>query len=139
MSNKKVRNARGDQTDGIKFRSLLEGRIYTYLKSKKYTFSYEPEKIVLQEAIKPDVPFYKKKGKDVVQDKSILRAITYTPDFILKIGNKMAYIEAKGFKTDTYNIKVKLFRKWLQGKKNTVFFEVTSVKDLENAIHKYFN
>lgn len=132
--NKKVINAAKNTVDGINFKSKLEVSIYKHLRDNNYDFDYELNKISLQETFKPSVLFLKRKGKDFQEDKSAIRAITYTPDFLVRVNNINLYLEAKGFKTDSYNIKVKLFRKWLEGKDSTVFAEVTSLKEVDKVL-----
>lgn len=133
--NKKVKNAKTNEYEGIKFKSKLEQSVFRYLKDKKYEFTYEIDKIVLQQSFKPTTLFLKKnKRKEFIEDQVTIRAITYTPDFIVKINNTNLYIEVKGFKTDSYNIKVKMFRKWLEGKDNIVFAEVTTLREVEKAL-----
>lgn len=133
--NKKVKNAKANELDGVKFKSKLEQSVFRYLKDKGYEFSYEIDKIILQQSFKPTTLFLKKnKKKEFIEDQTTIRAITYTPDFLVKVNNIDLYIEVKGFKTDSYNIKVKLFRKWLEGKDNIVFAEVTTLKEVEQAL-----
>jgi len=134
IENKKVIGAQETTVNGIKFKSLLESRFYNYLMSIGADFDYEVERITLMEGFKPRCPFYKAEKGSIKQDNSKVRDITYTPDFLIYINDYKVYVECKGFKTDSYNIKVKLFRKWLQNKDNTIFIEVKSVRELTSAI-----
>lgn len=132
--NKKVINASSNTIDNINFKSLLEGRFYKYLKENNYNFVYELEKIVLQESFRPKALFFKKYKRSLKLDKTIVRQITYTPDFILYLNDYTIYIEAKGFKTDSYNIKVKLFRKWIDNKEKAIFAELKTLTELKQLI-----
>ena len=133
-NNKKVLNATSTTIDGVAFKSLFEARVYKYLKDNSYSFAYEVERVNLQESFKPTSLFMRKTTKGFDIDPSVVRAITYTPDFLIYINDYKVYVECKGFKTDSYNIKVKLFRKWLQNKDNTIFIEVKSIRELTSAI-----
>lgn len=135
--NKKVVNSQTTFIGDIRFKSLLESRIYKYLKDNKYSFKYESDKYILQKGFKSNISFYRKTSKGFTLDKSKVRDITYTPDFIIKINNYTLIIEAKGFKTDSYNIKVKLFRKLIDTMVNIVFAEITSIKELKTLLEIY--
>lgn len=93
--NKKVRNATKKVVDGIQFQSSLEAYAYLQLKSNNIPAKYEQTTFRLLDKFR-----YK--------DESV-RAITYTPDFI---GDGFI-IEVKGFKTDAFKLKWKLFKKHL--------------------------
>jgi hypothetical protein len=99
VGNQKVRNATAVEYDGIKFRSKLERYMYQQLKEAKLDFEYEKEKFVLIE------PF-EYNGEKV-------RACTYLPDFIVTIKGKKYVVEAKGMKTDVWNLKYKMIKKYL--------------------------
>jgi hypothetical protein len=93
--NKKVRNATLTECDGIKFKSKLERYTYEQFKLAEVPISYETVKFTLLEK-------FKYNGQNV-------RAITYTPDFI----GEDFIVECKGFKTDRFVLKWKLFQKYL--------------------------
>ena len=135
--NKKVVNAKTTLIGDIRFKSLFESRIYKFLKDNNYSFEYEPKKYILQKGFKPNIPFYRKTSKGFTQDSSKIRDTTYSPDFIVYLGNIKLIIEAKGFKTDSYNIKVKLFRKLLEEENNVVFAEIKSIKELKTILQLY--
>lgn len=134
MINKKVRNARVTIIDGIPFKSRLEARVYELLKAQGIKFSYQPEKAVLMHGFKPHTIFLVKTKNGFDIDDSKVRDITYTPDFTISHNQYTIYVETKGFKTDAYNIKVKLFRKWLEGKDNVIFAEVKTLKELKELL-----
>ena len=102
---------------------------------------YEGLKIHLQETFEPKVPFYtrvkdKRRTSGFKIDNYKVKAITYSPDFKVEYNNKVYFIEAKGMKTDSYNIKVKLFRKWLETNlPNSIAFEVYTQKNVKDTIN----
>lgn len=93
--NKKVRNATPTSLDGIQFRSKLEAFTYKQLKDNKIYAEYEPTKFVL-------LPSFTFEGK-------IVRAMTYTPDFV----GKNFIIECKGRPNDVFPYKWKWFKWYL--------------------------
>lgn len=121
--NKKVTNATICESNGITFRSKLEYNISKALELCGLPYHYEERKFILQESFK-----YKE---------DTIRAITYTPDFIVD----NVIIECKGFPTDSWKIKRKLFLNALSTKyKQYNYIEVYSVKDLLDFIdmNNYF-
>lgn len=91
--------------EGIGFRSRDEIRFYEYLKKELREgrirgFEYEADAFEL-------MPKFK------LGDENI-RAITYTPDFIVyEMDKTTTYYEVKGHLTEQAKIKVKLFKYWL--------------------------
>lgn len=130
--NRKVTNADSRVYDGIKFRSKLEIGVYKELKKENIPFEYEPKKIVLQESFKPKNPYY----IDSMEFWTKVRAITYTPDFIAKIDNYIVYIEVKGWETDRYVVKKKMFLNKIKDDENSIFVEVHTIRGLKNSILK---
>lgn len=128
----KVINAEVTNYDNIKFKSKLEARAYKLLIESGLNPQYEGNKVILLDGFYPSVKFYK--GKTLSLSTKKVLGITYSPDFI--VHNRVNhYIETKGFKTDSYNIKVKLFRRWLELNDSTaVFYEVNSISELKQAI-----
>ena len=126
--NKKIRNAKVmTLSDGTKFRSKLE--LFTYnklIEAKIDNFKYEEEKFVLQEAfeypnesiesytrtIKSDSGNRKMKWFADVDHK--IRSMTYLPDFTHINEDKTGWIlEVKGYATDSFDLKWKLFKRHL--------------------------
>ena len=103
--NKKVVNATAVLRDNIKFRSKAEAKMYELLKDSGLWFEYEPDPIVLQEGFYP-IGYYE--GTKYMKDK--IRAITYTPDVIVKVPDKNWFfiVEGEGFITDRYPLKRKM-------------------------------
>lgn len=138
--NKKVIGATECEEDNIKFKSKWECTVYKMLRDAELHPQYESIKIHLQDAFKPKVPFYKMiKGKNHLCNFQVdtykIRAITYTPDFKVEYNGKTYFIEAKGIKTDRYQIIVKLFRKWLETNyPNSIVFEVYTQKGVMDTI-----
>ena len=122
--NKKVRNAKSWNYDGIKFQSGLELFCYKELKNNNIPFIYQPEKQVLLKSFKINFKCYESVGKiyrdenkkitnstkrfDVVDS---IREIAYTPDFICP--NNTWIIETKGFANDAFPLRWKMFKKKL--------------------------
>ena len=140
VENKKVIGATECVVDGIKFKSKWEGEVYQMLKEAGLNPQYEGLKIYLHETFEPKVPFYTRvKGRRRIQgfkiDNYKVRAITYSPDFKVEYNNKVYFIEAKGMKTDRYQITVKLFRKWLETHyPDSIAFEVYTQKHVKDTI-----
>ena len=134
--NKKVRNATKVSFKGIHFKSKLEARMYEILIKEGFKPKYEEETFVLWEGFKPTVPFYdrSKKTKKLELMTTKLIDITYTPDFILWYKGWKVIIEAKGIENETFPIKKKLFRKYLEGKDKILFFELRTLTELKEAI-----
>lgn len=149
MENKKVKGATECSEDGIPFKSIWEKTVYIMLRDAGLNPKYEDTKIILQESFSPKVPFYtrvkkskskRKKPSGFINNTDKVRAITYSPDFTVYYNNKTYFIEAKGMKTDSYQIKVKLYRKWLEENcKTSVAFEVYTVKNVKETIQMIKN
>jgi hypothetical protein len=99
--------------DGIRFRSGLEVVCYKLLKKHKIPFKYEKVKYTLTPTFKYEVPSYeivtRNKKKVFTKQYDTVPKITYTPDFV---GDNWI-IETKGQRTATFNVKWKLFKKYL--------------------------
>ena len=140
VENKKVIGATECVVDGIRFKSRWEGEVYQMLKEAGLNPQYEELKIHLQETFEPKVPFYtrvrdRRRIPGFKIDNYKVRAITYSPDFKVEYNNKVYFIEAKGIRTDRYQIIVKLFRKWLETHyPNSIAFEVYTQKHVKDTI-----
>ena len=140
MTNHKVKNATPLEYNNIQFKSRLEVMIYKTLLQEGFSVKYEPTKYIIWEGFKPNVSFYNKdkKTRMLKLDNKRLIDITYTPDFVFEYKDTTIVIEAKGFENDTFPIKKKLFRKWLekqdsQGNKY-IFFEIFTKRQLMQTI-----
>lgn len=140
VENKKVIGAKECVVDGIRFKSRWEGEVYQMLKEAGLNPQYEELKIHLQETFEPKVPFYtrvrdRRRIPGFKIDNYKVRAITYSPDFKVEYNNKVYFIEAKGIRTDRYQIIVKLFRKWLETHyPDSIVFEVYTQKHVKDTI-----
>lgn len=134
--NKKVRNATIIEYDGIKFKSKMEAKVYKELIDSGFDVAYENIKFVLVEGFKPSTAFYiPDKQKNLKLDTIKVKDITYTPDFTVTIDDKLVVIEVKGKPNDTYPLKRKLFRKYMEEcSYPIVFFEIHTIKQLKIAI-----
>lgn len=148
--NKKIKGATPVDYDGIHFRSKIEGRCYTLLKESGLEFEYESITYIIQPSHRLNkITFYApkttkgKRSKNIFNlSNSVLHAIKYTPDFIVKKDNKVFIIEVKGKENDTYPLRRKLFLKYLDTLNDGVeyyFFEPHSIymmKEIINEIKK---
>ena len=115
--NKKVKNATRVVIDNINFRSKLEAYTYIKFKEANIRLDYECKRFEL-------LPKFEFQGKKI-------RAITYLPDFI---GNNFI-IECKGFKTDTWPLREKLFNYYLyRFEPNIKFYIVHNQKQVDELI-----
>lgn len=141
MENRKIRNASKIEYEGITFKSKFESYVYKTLSEKYGSAQYEQHTYVLVKPFVPTVPFYKYDARrGFRQDKATVRAITYTPDFIVVKDRTLLIFEVKGFPNDIYPLKRKLFRAYLESLKERnlfdriYFFEIKSKRDLMEAI-----
>ena len=119
MQNKKVRNATKIEVDGILFKSKLEAYTYKKLKEANIDAEYEMHRYELL----PAFTFHDKK----------YRPMTYLPDFV---GNGFI-IECKGFRTDTWPLREKLFNYYLANHTPEInFYIVTTQKEVDELISK---
>lgn len=127
MSNRRILNAEPLEYNNIQFKSKLEVMVYSTLLQEGFEVKYEPYRFDIFTGFKPTVPFYEvsKKTRLLENNSKKLINITYTPDFIIEIGDYTFIIEAKGLANDVFPIKKKLFRGWLESQdKQYVYFEV---------------
>lgn len=127
--------------DGIHFKSLLEIGIYKRLKEVGFNPKYEFQKYPVMEGFYPTKIFYEPgKDKHIKCSRtkngvlSKVLDITYTPDFTFYVNNVLIIIEGKGFKTDRYMITRKLFRKYMESMGDVLYFEIHTLKQLDEAI-----
>lgn len=135
--NKKIINASPLEYDGISFKSKLEKMAYQTLKEQGFPVQYEPKKFIIWEGFRPNVPFYNKdvSTRMLKMDSKKVIDISYTPDLMFEYNNHLIIIEMKGFENDTYPLKKKIFRKWLESNyPNSIYFEIFTKKQLLQAI-----
>lgn len=135
-SNRKIANATPTKLGTITFKSKLEESFYKTLVAAGLEPDYELTKFVLVEGFKPTVPFYNRnKSKVFRMDMVKVRDITYTPDFTILYNDTLFIIEAKGIENDTFPLKKKLFRRFLESMEMPcVYFEVHTKKELLEVI-----
>lgn len=114
--NKKIKNAKSHEFNGIKFRSGLELFCYKQLFATGIEdFKYEGIKFILldkfnynKESIEPT------KNKEFIASNNKIRAITYLPDFTCIKDDKTGWIiETKGFSRSNDINRWKYFKKHL--------------------------
>ena len=135
--NKKIINASPLEYDGISFKSKLEKMAYQTLKEQGFPVLYEPKKFIIWEGFRPNVPFYNKDASTrmLKMDSKKVIDISYTPDLMFEYNNYLIIIEMKGFENNTYPLKKKIFRKWLESNyPNSIYFEIFTKKQLLQAI-----
>jgi len=137
VENKKIKNATPLEYDGIRFKSKLEVMAYKTLREHGFPVMYEPVKFVIWDGFKPTVPFYDKdNGTRLLKPNAKkLINVTYTPDLMFPYKGKNIIMELKGFENDSYPLKKKLFRAYLERHcSNSLYFEIFSKKQLLQAI-----
>ena len=121
MINKKVKNAKTHEYDGVKFKSGLELFAYKILQENEIPFTYQPDKTILLASFKISFDCYEDVGK-IYRDESkkiikstkrfdkvdAVREISYTPDFMAIDGSWI--METKGFATDSFPLRWKMFK-----------------------------
>ena len=135
--NKKIKNASPLEYNGISFKSKLEKMAYQTLKEQGFPVRYEPKKFIIWEGFRPNVPFYNKdvSTRMLKMDSKKVIDISYTPDLMFEYNNHLIIIEMKGFENNTYPLKKKIFRKWLESNyPNSIYFEIFTKKQLLQAI-----
>ncbi len=135
--NKKIKNASPLEYDGISFKSKLEKMAYQTLKESNLPVEYEPQKFIIWKGFKPTVPFYNKdtKTRMLRQETKKVIDISYTPDFMFKYHDYLCILELKGFENNTYPLKKKIFRKWLEEHEpKSIYFEIYTKRQLLQAI-----
>lgn len=139
MENKKVRNATKVVHNDIEFKSKLECNFYKTIEEEGLDVAYEPMTFTLMSGFNPTISFWNRnKSKVFREDMRRVRTITYTPDFIVTHKGMEFIIEAKGKENDTYPLKRKMFRKYIETMENppVAFYEVHSKKELLEVIKK---
>lgn len=135
--NKKIINASPLEYDGISFKSKLEKMAYQTLKEQGFPVLYEPKKFIIWKGFRPNVPFYNKDASTrmLKMDNKKVIDISYTPDLMFEYNNHLIIIEMKGFENNTYPLKKKIFRKWLESNyPNSIYFEIFTKKQLLQAV-----
>lgn len=115
-----------------KYRSKLEKTCAELLKEHNIKFEYEPWIVTLSSGFESSIISYETSRKTYQTCSKKIRPITYKPDFI---GDKWV-IEVKGMRTPEFNIKWKMFKKYLQDNKlEYTLFLPTSKKQILESIN----
>lgn len=135
--NKKIINASPLEYEGISFKSKLEKMMYQTLKEAGFPVEYESHKYIIWDGFKPTVPFYNKDKvtRMLKQETKKIQAISYTPDLSFIHNGYLVVIEAKGIENETFPLKKKMFRKWLEENyPKSIYFEIYTKRQLLQAI-----
>jgi hypothetical protein len=109
----------------------LELTAATLLTENQIPFEYEPTKIELIPSRKYDTISFERIGKQF-KPIATTRSVSYTPDFV----GKGWIIETKGMKTPDFQIKWKLFKKYLDdNNKEVSLFMPTNKKEIIQSIN----
>lgn len=100
--------------DGIQFASRLEGTMYKLLKDNNIKFKYESESYTLSDSFLFNNNYYARlasgKGEYCNRGFKKVNAITYKPDFVIRHNDYYAIVETKGLPTESYNMRMKMFK-----------------------------
>lgn len=132
LINKKIKNATKVVYKNITFDSKLELYAYKALEESGLTFTYQ-KKSVLQKSY--NLGFDEIKLIDFKKrTTNVLKPITYTIDFVVEGKNGYDYfIETKGFKTNEFKIKFKMFICEIVPMKSMVFL-ASNQKQVQETI-----
>jgi hypothetical protein len=103
--------------DGIKFKSRLEGYMYSLLKSNNIKFSYEQTSFQLSPSFVFNNDYFARlssgKGDFINRGHKKINNMSYKPDFVIKHNGYYAIVETKGLPTEPFNMRMKLFKSTL--------------------------
>lgn len=152
MKNKKILNATKVISEGIEFKSKLEEICYKMFKQNGLKLLYEQYKFVMIEKFntknittyEEETTFQYKKRIENKGEKHIRlikkvdssnRELCYTPDFYIKYKGVDIFIETKGIENDTFYIKKKLFKKYLNTNfPKSYYFILKNKEQMKQAI-----
>lgn len=123
--------------DGIEFASRLEGTMYKLLKDNNVKFKYESESYTLSDSFLFNNDYHARlasgKGEYCNRGFKKVNAITYKPDFVIRHNDYYAIVETKGLPTESYNMRMKLFKAYLnrQNIKCDIYVPQTNAECLE--------
>lgn len=123
--------------DGIQFASRLEGTMYKLLKDNNINFKYESESYTLSDSFLFNNNYYARlasgKGEYCNRGFKKVNAITYKPDFVIRHNDYYAIVETKGLPTESYNMRMKMFKALLnrQNIQCDIFVPQTNAECLE--------
>lgn len=123
--------------DGIEFASRLEGTMYKLLKDNNINFKYESESYTLSDSFIFNNNYHARlasgKGEYLNRGFKKVNAITYKPDFVIRHNDYYAIVETKGLPTESYNMRMKMFKALLnrQNIQCDIFVPQTNAECLE--------
>ncbi len=123
--------------DGIQFASRLEGTMYKLLKDNNINFKYESESYTLSDSFLFNNNYHARlasgKGEYCNRGFKKVNAITYKPDFVIRHNDYYAIVETKGLPTESYNMRMKMFKALLnrQNIQCDIFVPQTNAECLE--------
>jgi len=114
---RKLINAKKTTYKGKNFQSRLEVYMFKVLDDYGIKAKYEEESFTIIDKFYFPNPSYEKTMSSKISltnkgGKNHL-AVTYKPDFIIENGNQRIIIECKGLATDVFQMRFKLFKKWI--------------------------
>lgn len=107
------------EIQGVKFDSKLELYCYNILKERNIKFDFQKTIILVDK--------FRFGGKGI-------REITMIVDFVVYIGDRVVYIDTKGFPTEVSKIKYKLLRNKLKEDKNNEVVWLHTKKEVDEYI-----
>jgi hypothetical protein len=132
----KVKNATVIKYNGITFRSKLEAYCYMSLTKAKIDFEYEKPRFTLMNKFVYPADSWevnKRKKPYVLENRTNVRAMTYTPDFSNMEDGWV--IECKGNPNDAFPLRWKLFKKHLKETKQRIdLYMPTNQKQVDQVI-----
>jgi hypothetical protein len=118
---RKLIQAKKTTYKGKNFQSRLEVHMYKLLDDVGIKVKYEEESFTIIDRFHFNCSSYEKtiNSKDILVDKGEKThlAITYKPDFIVENGLQRIIIETKGLTTPVFDMRYKLFKKWISDNK----------------------
>jgi hypothetical protein len=120
----------GNVPSGI-YKSKLEQTCANLLVESEIDFEYEPWEVILIDSFTFEYPSYERIGKEFKEQRAKLRKTSYKPDFI---GDGWV-IETKGKRTPDFQLKWKLFKRYLmENEQHLLLFMPTSKKEIVQSI-----
>lgn len=131
---KKNTKAKKITYDGITFASGLEKYTYQALKKAKIKADYEPTTFELIPSFHFPLKSYERqsngKGDMVNRGEKKVLGMKYTPDFV----GENFVIECKGYGTDTFNIRWKIFKYMMKDEEGVMLFKPQTKAEVDKMI-----
>ena len=134
---KRLINSVATVYNGISFKSRLEVNCYKLLQEAGIEFKYEPTSYeVLGSFLFQHSSFERLsngKGDFIDRGNKRVNAITYKPDFV----GENFIIETKGLRTESFNLRFKLFKQWVQenAKNNVSIYMPQNIAEIKETIN----